>query len=251
MAIARNIRLTVAYDGTRYCGWQRQDNALSVQQVIEEALAPVAGAPMKLTAAGRTDAGVHAWGQVVNFHTEAPHAPHVFLRAGNARLPDDIVIREAREASPTFSARRDARLRTYRYQIAAGPIRPVFERDYVWHVTYKLNPERAHAAASLFEGRHNFAAFRSIQCTARRTVLDMRACSLSIADGRWTLEIRCRSFLHNMVRILTGAIVEVARGRLSIADLAAALETTERDPRIPTAPPQGLTLMGVEYDKAP
>ena len=244
---ARNILLLLQYDGRRYCGWQRQTNALSVQQTVEEALEPLNGAPVKLTAAGRTDAGVHAAGQVVNFHTQAAHSPAVFLRAANARLPEDIVIREAREVPPAFSARRDARMRHYQYRIVTGPIRPVFERDRLWHVTFRLNPDLALEAAALFEGRHEFAAFRSIQCSASRTVLDMQRCRLRMDGEQWTLDLSCRSFLHNMVRILTGAIVDVARGHLSLEEIRVALESGERNPRIPVAPPHGLVLMKIEY----
>ncbi len=243
----RNILLVLQYDGGRYCGWQRQNNAISVQQVVEEALEPLAGAPVKLTAAGRTDAGVHAAGQVVNFHTNAAHAADVFRRAGNSRLPEDVAILEARDIPQEFSARYDARERWYRYRLHIGPVRPVFERDLQWHVLFPLHAERAKEAAALFCGQHDFQAFRSIQCTASRTVLDMKECRLSIDGEQWTLDLRCRSFLHNMVRILVGAIVEVSRGRLEIADLRRALESGQRDPRIPTAPPHGLCLMRVSY----
>lgn len=244
---SRNILLVVQYDGTCYCGWQRQSNAASIQQAIEEALEPLNAAPVRLTAAGRTDAGVHAAAQVVNFHTHAAHAPQVFLNAGNARLPQDIVIAEAREAPLGFSARRDARERWYRYQMHVGPVRPVFERERLWHVMYRMDAGVAREAARLFEGRHDFSAFRSVQCTAPRTLLDVTQCALEVDGNRWSLNIRCRSFLHNMVRIIAGTIVEVARGRLGQDDVLRALEQRQRDPRFPTAPAQGLTLMGVRY----
>ncbi len=244
----RNIKLVLQYDGARYCGWQRQLNALSVQQVVEEALLPVVGQLVSVKAAGRTDAGVHAAGQVANFQTLSPHSPDVLLRAGNARLPRDVVIREACEVPLSFNARRDARERWYQYRLATGAIRPGFDRDRLWHVTDPLDAALAPQAAAMFAGSHDFSGFRSSHCTAKRTLLDVTQCALTIEGERWTLDVRCRSFLHNMMRILTGAIVDVARGRLSLADLQTALETGERNPRFLTCPPHGLTLMEVKYD---
>jgi len=242
----RNILLTIQYDGSRYCGWQRQPHGLSVQQVLEEALEPIQGGPVRLRAAGRTDAGVHAEGQAANFRTSSLHPAEAFLRSANTQLPPDVAIVAAREAPVEFDARRDARMRWYRYRIATGPIRPVFGREQALHCPFPLDPQLAAAALSLFEGRHDFAGLRSAHCAARRTVLDLE-CSLAAEAGRWTLDFQCRSFLHNMVRILAGAVLETARGKLGLADLEAVARSGRRDARIPTAAAHGLTLMAVGY----
>ncbi len=246
-ARVRNIRLTIQYEGTNYCGWQRQPNGMSIQQRIEEALEPINGAPLRLYGSGRTDAGVHALGQVANFHTHAPHSPGTFLRAASVNLPSDIVIVGADEVPLKFNARRDARIRWYRYRMHTGQIRPLFERNYSQHVPFSVNAETARQAAEIFEGRHDFAAFRSVHCTARRTALDIQDCVLNIEKDRWTLDLRCRSFLHNMVRVIAGTIIQTARGKLALAEIGDALKTGKRHKLFITAPPRGLTLMAVGY----
>jgi tRNA pseudouridine38-40 synthase len=243
----RNILLTVQYDGARYCGWQRQPQALSVQQLLEEALAPIEGGPVRLRASGRTDAGVHARGQTANFVARSDRNPETFLRAANSALGHDVAVVGAVEVPPGFDARRDARLRWYRYRMTVGGPRPVFGRAQRWFVPGRLDARQARRAAELFLGRHDFSGFRSSACSARRTTLDIEDCSLRVRGRQWTLDLRCRSFLHNMARILAGAIVGAARGRLSLEDIQTALGSGRRDRRIVTAPPHGLTLMAVGY----
>ena len=242
----RNILLTLQYSGERYCGWQRQPEGLSVQQTVEEALEAVNGGPVRLRAAGRTDAGVHAEGQAANFRTESPHPPEAFLRAGNALLPEDIAIAAATEVPLEFDARRDTRVRWYRYRVFTAPVRPVFRREQMFHCHWRLDEERGQRALALFRGPHDFAGMRSAQCSATRTLLDLE-CALTATPGRWTFDFQSRSFLHNMVRILVGATLEAARGKLAVAELEAILRSARRDSRIPTAPARGLTLMAVGY----
>jgi tRNA pseudouridine38-40 synthase len=243
----RNIRLTIQYEGTRYCGWQRQPNGLSIQQAVEDALLPVNGAPVRLLGSGRTDAGVHALGQIANFHTNATHSPETFLRAANTVLPRDIAIVEADEVPLEFNSRRDARIRWYRYRISTDKARPLFDRRLTLHCPHPLDAAKARQAARIFEGRHNFAGFRSVKCAAKRTELEMQDCVLRIDGGQWTLDLRCRSFLHNMVRIIAGSIIQAARGKLALADIEKALETGKRQKQSLTAPSRGLTLMAVGY----
>ncbi|MCX7011646.1 MAG: tRNA pseudouridine(38-40) synthase TruA [Candidatus Sumerlaeota bacterium] len=242
----RNLLLTLQYGGERYCGWQRQPGGLSVQQAVEEALEPINGGPVRLHAAGRTDAGVHAEGQTANFRTESSHSPRAFLRAGNARLPEDIAIVAAVEVPLEFDARRDARVRWYRYRVFTAPVRPVFRREQLFHCHWRLDEERGQKALAVFRGRRDFAGMRSAQCSAKRTMLDLE-CSLTVTPARWTFDFQSRSFLHNMVRILVGAVLEAARGRIGVEELEAILRSRRRDSRIPTAPARGLTLMAIGY----
>ncbi|OPZ05699.1 MAG: tRNA pseudouridine synthase A [candidate division BRC1 bacterium ADurb.BinA364] len=245
----RNIFLVIQYDGGRFRGWQRQAGGPTVQQTVEEALEPINGAPVRLTGSGRTDAGVHALGQAANFRACSSHSPQAFLRAANARLPEDVAIVEAREAPLHFNARRDARLRWYRYRLAAGGVRPALHRATTAFVPYALDPALGARALDLFRGEHDFAGFRGAGCGARRTVLDLE-CWLCAEGGVWTFDFRCRSFLYNMARALVGATIEAARGKLPLEQIAEALATGRRGERIPTAPARGLTLMAVGYPPA-
>ncbi len=245
----RNLKITIEYDGSRYAGWQRQKNAVSVQQAIEDALNEIIQEKVKLTGAGRTDAGVHAAGQVANFTTSSSLPLYNIHRGVNSVLPHDIAIIDVEEVADTFNARRDARLRHYRYQVMNRQSPPALYRAYYWHVPQKLNIEKMKAIASLVEGEHDFSGFRSQLCTARRTRLTMQEISVVAAPPRITIDFRCRSFLHNMVRIIIGLMVEAGKGKLPVRVCEEMLETGTRNPRVPTASPNGLTLMNVQYTK--
>lgn len=246
----RNLFLWIEYEGTAYCGWQRQANGPTVQQQVEQALADALGEPVKVCAAGRTDAGVHALGQAAHCFVQSDLPVRAIHHRANHALPDDVVIRRVADAPAEFNARRHARLRHYRYRIVHGPVRPAVDR-YTWtHIRGRLDLSRIEQAVAVFEGEHEFAAFRSSACRAKRTRLTMVHSSLTLAGNQLIFDFACRSFLHNMIRILVGTALDVGRGRLSLAAVERLLEGKgDRSQAGRTAPPQGLFLVGIEYAK--
>ena len=249
---ARNIRLTVEYDGTRYVGWQRQSNGLSVQQVLEDALAAHLGVRVRVVGSGRTDSGVHALGQVASFRTVSQMPVRGIARGLLEHLPPDVTVTDAAEVPDAFDARRSARLRWYRFFLLNRPVAPALARAHMTHVARRLDPARMADAARVLAGTHDFAAFRSVSCTARRTSLDLWPVEIGApGDGIIVMDFRCRSFLQNMVRILAGCIVACGEGRMATDDLRRMLETGERSRRAVTLPPQGLHLWRVYYGDEP
>lgn len=243
----RNIRLDIAYDGGEYAGWQRQQNAVGIQQVIAEAIAKITGEKVVLRGAGRTDAGVHARGQVANFLTRSSVPPDRLAAALRSVLPRDIAVLRSREVPATFDARRDALERHYRYTFDLGPVPDVFLRRYALHVPRRLDLQAMRRAAGLFSGRHDFSAFRSQQCGAehaRRTVL---ASGLDTAGHLAHFDIRAHAFLRNMVRIMAGTLISVGEGKLTVEEVEKLLESGDRRAAGPTAAAKGLCLMHVGY----
>ncbi|AXA37170.1 MAG: tRNA pseudouridine(38-40) synthase TruA [Candidatus Sumerlaea chitinivorans] len=248
----RVIRMTLEYDGTRYVGWQRQKNGVSVQEKVEEALSRHLGERIRVTAAGRTDSGVHALGQVISFSTRTRLSPHAIARGALPYLPRDIAILNAAEASPDFNARRHARLRWYRYFILNRSIAPAVGAAYLTHVPYRLDLQRMEAVAEIVAGHHDFRAFRAKTCTAVRTHLTLHKPEITLLpDGVLMLDFRCQSFLQNMVRILAGVMVNCARGKMSLDAVRAMLATGERPNEAVTLPPNGLFLYRVLYPGDP
>jgi tRNA pseudouridine38-40 synthase len=245
--LQRNIALLIEYDGTRYSGWQRQKNAPSIQAALEEALAKVVQEQVTLYGAGRTDAGVHALGQVANLKTSSRLAPHSIQKGCNSCLAPDIRIVEACEAQAKFHARHDAILRHYRYQIVNRSTAPAVLRHYYTHVPYQLDMGRMEEAARILRGRHNFAAFRSALCTARRTALTLEKLEIQRHESVVTVALACRSFLHNMARIIVGALIAVGRKKIGLEAVERMLTTQKRHPLVLTVPPHGLILIGVDY----
>lgn len=246
--MSRRIRIILEYDGTDFCGWQSQrDVTPSIQDTIETALAKLFQSQTRITAAGRTDAGVHAKGQVISFITDSTIPLRGILRGGNSLLPESIRFLEVDEAPQTFNPRRDAILRWYRYTAFNRTAAPAIMRQYMAHIPYHLDFRLLEKACNLFEGIHDFAAFRSADCSAKRTRLNLEIFQFKREDDILNFDLKCRSFLQNMVRILIGAVIETARGRLSLDFLKETLESGKRDSRIPTAPACGLTLMKVYY----
>jgi tRNA pseudouridine38-40 synthase len=243
----RNIRLDIAYDGTEYAGWQWQKNALSVQQVITEGIEKITGERVTLHGSGRTDAGVHARGQVANFLTRGSVPDDRFAVALNTVLPRDIVIMGSRKVPEEFDSRRDAVERHYRYTFDLGEFPDVFLRRYALHVRGKLDLDGMRSAAKVFEGRHDFSAFRSFQCEAEhavRTVLE----SDFTTEGRFAyFDIRAHAFLRNQVRIMVGTLLAVGEGKMAAEDVRALLESGDRKGAGPTAAAKGLCLMEVKY----
>lgn len=248
-------RLDLAYEGTAYRGWARQPEERTVQGVLEEALATVVREPVRLSVAGRTDAGVHAWAQVASFSCSAADLdPDRLLRALNGLLPEDIAVLRVAPATPGFVAR-EARSRTYEYRIWLPRTRPVRDRACVWQVRGPADVELLARAAALLPGRRDFAALTPSaheyhNCV--REVLEARWSEVAAAPGvpagaEWVFTIRAGSFLHTMVRVAVGSMVDVAQGRMTVDGFAAALASRERRRAGQTAPARGLALIAVDY----
>lgn len=243
----RNLKLTLAYDGTRLVGWQRQAEGDSVQGLLEDALARFEGSPVTVHGAGRTDAGVHALGQVASVQLACAHDVTTLTRALNAQLPEDVRVLAIEEMSPDFHARFSARSKTYRYQLRHGTIADPFERSYVWHMPERLNVEGMSRAAGVLIGRHDFAAFQSIGSPTRDSVRTVSRSVVTDADGRLTYEVSGDGFLRYMVRAIVGTLVEIGRGFREPESMASLLRGSARGDAGPTAPPRGLFLVRVDY----
>lgn len=243
----RNLKFTLAYDGTRLVGWQRQAEGDSVQGLLEDALARFEGAPVTVHGAGRTDAGVHALGQVASAHVTFAHDTETLVRALNAQLPEDVRVMAIEEVPPDFHARFSARSKTYRYQIRHGRIADPFERTYVWHMPERLKVEAMRAAAAVLVGTHDFAAFQSAGSPTRDTVRTLTSSTLTDDDGRMTYEVSGDGFLRHMVRAIVGTLVEIGRGFRDPESMSPLLRGSARADAGPTAPPQGLFLVRVDY----
>jgi tRNA pseudouridine38-40 synthase len=247
----RTLKLTVAYDGTAYSGWQFQPDRPTVQGTIESAIAAVTQETIRVTGSGRTDAGVHALGQVVSFQSSSTLDVAVLKKALNANLPDDVTVLDVVEAAEDFHAIRNAVRKRYRYVLYDDRVMDVFRRRYAWHVRKKLNEEAMHQAGQALVGTHDFRSYET-QGTPRestiRTVYElsvMRGCG----DDRHvvTLEIEANGFLYNMVRTIVGTLVQVGRGLKSESWPREVLAGCDRRLAGMTAPPQGLFLLCVEY----
>jgi tRNA pseudouridine38-40 synthase len=252
-----SFKITLAYDGTDYVGWQRQANGVSIQALIEDALRELDGRGVRVTGAGRTDAGVHALGQVAAFTIERALSPDAVLRALNALLPDAIRVLAAEEAAPTFHPRFGARTKTYRYRIWNGDVISPFERRYAWHLTGTLDLDAMRAAARLVEGRHDFAAFQASGGSTTTSEREVFASGInpqspvpSPQSPLLVYEISGSGFLRHMVRNIVGSLVEVGRGRRPAGWIGELLALRARTAAGPTAPAVGLFLVSVEYGGA-
>jgi tRNA pseudouridine38-40 synthase len=241
--------LLLEYDGAGFVGWQRQAQGISIQAVLEDAAGHLSrGAPVAAVAAGRTDAGVHAEGQVVHLDLEPPYLPGRLRDALNFHLqPHAVSVVTAAPVPATFSARFDALARCYRYRILNRPARPALLAGRVWHVAHPLDAPAMHAAAQALIGRHDFTSFRAAACQAKsplRTLdrLDVRRCGDMVV-----LEADARSFLHHQVRNMMGTLKLVGEARWPGSRVAEALAARDRSAAGPTAPPQGLCLTAVHY----
>ncbi len=289
----RTLKLIIAYDGTAYAGWQLQPERPTLQGTLEDAVAKVTGQHVRILASGRTDAGVHALGQVVGLRTDSALPPAVLLRAINANLPHDVAVLEAVEMPGGFHPIADVVRKRYRYVIHDGPLRDVFRRRYAWHYIYgRLDADAMSRAAAALLGTHDFSSFESSGAerkTSVRTVFDLsvergragergeeesgirdqgseaKNGGSATEDGRnaprlrsWrncgpdsndsiTIEIEADGFLYNMVRAIVGTLVEVGRGSQPESWPAEVLDAVDRRVAGPTAPPQGLYLVSVQY----
>ena len=241
-------KLTVEYDGSVFAGWQRQDNAPSVQQTLEAAAEALDGAPVQVIGAGRTDSGVHATGQVAHLDLVKPLRADKVRDALNAHLrPSPVSVLEAEDADPGFHARFDATGRSYVYRIVNRRADLALDKGRAWRVVVDLDAEAMRAAAQALVGRHDFTTFRDANCQAETPVKTLR--EISVARVGQVIEVRtsARSFLHRQVRSMVGSLVEVGRGRESVGWIGEILAATDRTKCGPVAPADGLYLVGVSY----
>jgi len=243
-------KCTVAYDGGAFAGWQIQPNAETVQSVIERRLAEVLKVPADITGSGRTDAGVHARGQVFHFDAHWPHDPAKLLTALRIGLPPTIQIMTARRVTATFHARFSAKGKIYHYDICHGGFADPFTQAYTWSMARKLDVAAMRAAAKVLTGRHDFRAFSAIAGSGiakEDTVRDVRRIEITARGARLRIAVEGNGFLYKMVRSLTGALVDVGLGRITPAGIGDILASKKRTERVFTAPPQGLCLVKVFY----
>ncbi len=243
----RNIKLELSYDGTDFHGWQRQPDHRTVQQVLEEAIEQLTGVCPATNASGRTDAGVHALGQVVHFYTASRHPPEVFVKALNAMLPDDVRIRGAWEMPQSFHATLDARAKLYRYVVDNHPFADPFQRRYSYHVHQQLDVAAMHRAAQSLRGRHDFHSFETQWPNRTSSVRTITHIAVNRMNDFVWIDVEADGFLYNMVRSISGTILLVGKGRWPEERVAEALKAEDRREAGPTAPPQGLFLVRVQY----
>ncbi len=269
-------KLVLAYDGTRYAGWQRQPEAIAVQNVLDEALARVTGEQVRTTGSSRTDSGVHAFGQLVSLTLAKEIVGDTLRRALNAVLPDDVLVRSAEIVRDDFDAIRATRRKRYRYLVRDGRAKGLFDRPYCWHVRHPLDAAAMHAAAQTLVGEHDFASFQSVGSERQSTVRTIYELSVSrgglgmlslplptvrpgestskkeigaqLADGELiAIEVEGNGFLYNMVRAIAGTLVEVGRGKRDESWPAEVLAACDRSAAGPTAPAHGLFLLHIEH----
>jgi tRNA pseudouridine38-40 synthase len=244
---ARTLRLVVEYDGTGFSGWQRQDGQPTVQGWLEKAFKSMTGQDVLVRGAGRTDAGVHAEGQVASVEIASRIPPLGFLRGLNTFLPPEIAVLEVADVPPGFNARHDARGKIYRYQVWNHPIRSPRLARRTWHVYDPLDVHPMREAAARLLGEHDFRGFRSSDCDRKNTVRILRRFDVRRDGALVSLEVEGTAFLRNMVRILAGTLVAVGKGKMTITDVAGLLESGDRTRAGVTAPACGLTLVKVIY----
>jgi tRNA pseudouridine38-40 synthase len=245
----RHIRLVVEYDGTKLAGWQRQDNAPTVQQHLEEAISKLVQHEVSLTGASRTDAGVHARGQIATFRTERTIPLHGIRRGLNSLLPEAIAVRVADEVGDDFHPRFSATGKHYRYTILVRPDRAPRWRDRAWHHPDTLALPPMQEAATHLLGEHDFSAFRAAGCSARTTLRRVDSIALTRPDPDLIeVDVRGNAFLRHMVRILVGTLSEVGTGRRPASEVSEILASRDRTRAGITAPAHGLELLEVRYD---
>ena len=263
----RTLKITLAYDGTRFVGWQRQAEGDSIQGLVEDALAQFEGAPVMVHGAGRTDAGVHALGQVASASVSFTHSVDTVVRALNARLPGDVRVLEVADAAAEFHARFSATSKTYRYQLRTGGVGDPFTRAFTWQMPESLDVDAMRTAAGLLVGRHDFAAFQSTGTDTNSTVrtifrseirgpdqaegsplLTTGSAPPTTGSAPLMFEVTGDGFLRHMVRAIVGTLVEIGRGWRSVESMTQLLSGGTRAQAGATAPPHGLFLVRVDYD---
>ncbi|MCR5684983.1 MAG: tRNA pseudouridine(38-40) synthase TruA [Lachnospiraceae bacterium] len=251
----KRIMLRVSYDGTDYCGWQKQSNGLAVEEALNRAISELTGTDIFVAGASRTDAGVHALGNVAVFDTDSPIPADKFSFALNQRLPSDIAVQESCEVEPDFHPRYCECVKTYEYRIYNGIHRnPLYSR-FTYHFHHPLDVRLMNEAARYLTGEHDFASFCSAGAQVKntvRTIYDAAVESLSLAEispdtQLITIRLRGNGFLYNMVRIIAGTLIRAGQGEFAPEHMSRIIDAADRSAAGPTAPPQGLTLMKIEY----
>ncbi len=241
------IGLKIEYDGTAYGGWQRQKNAPSIQQTIEEALERALGCSCRVIGAGRTDAGVHAYGQVAHLDIETKIPADRFSYILNQKLPDDIRIVQSWQAAENFHARRDAIGKHYRYTIYQAPHASALERNSSVHVPQQLDVKKMQQAAQVLIGEHDFSAFRTVGSNIVGTVRTVYRLEVQQQGQHIHIDIWGNGFLYNMVRIIAGTLIEVGKGKIPVQEMQSILDSKERARPGATAPAKGLAMCEVFY----
>lgn len=248
--MTRNLKLIIEYDGSRYHGWQRQKENRSIQGEIEKALKTITASRVTLIGSGRTDAGVHARGQVANFKCDTRLEPETLVNALNSLLEEDIVIQACKPVGTTFHARYDAKSKVYHYRILNRPLPAAIGRQYSWFIRKPLNQEAMRAAIAHLIGRHDFKTFAGSGSARQQMIRRIYSAGLTEQDdGLLVFEIEADGFLRYMVRSIVGTMVDVGLGKITPADFKNILDSRDRSQAGVTAPARGLILIKVNYDK--
>jgi tRNA pseudouridine38-40 synthase len=253
LKVARNLKLTLAYDGTDFSGWQVQPDAVTIQGALASTIGRLTGENVLPQGSGRTDAGVHALAQVATFSTTSPIPAENFVKALNDILPATIRVLDVAEVAEDFHARKSARAKTYRYRIYRGAICPPFLSRYVWHFPYPLDEDAMVTAARLVEGEHDYTSFAAVdpergqETVATSSVRTIFSSSFERHDEELVYTVRGSGFLHHMVRNLVGTFILVGKATLRASDIARILNARNRSAAGATAPANGLCLINVEY----
>ncbi len=246
----RNIKLTIEYDGKEFNGWQKQPDKLNIQGTIEHAIKTITGEEVDLMASGRTDAGVHAWGQVANFKTNSNIPIEKIAIALNSNLKKSIRIKKAEEVDERFHSRLTCKKKTYRYVINNDEFPSAIYRNFETHIPYKLNIEKMKNAAKYFEGEHDFKAFKASGTSSKSSVRKIyKAEVIEMPNNRIYIELTGNGFLYNMVRIIAGTLVDVGMEKIQPKEIINIINSKDRSLAGKTLQPQGLFLLSVEYDK--
>ena len=243
----RRIKLIVAYDGTEYSGWQIQPEAQTIEMCLDKAIHELTGENVHVTGASRTDAGVHAYGNVAVFDTESTIPGDRFTFALNRFLPDSIVIQDSWEVSVDFHPRHCNTRKTYEYRILNTAVPLPQKRNFTWHVTGSIDIDKMREAAAYIVGEHDFKSFCCVRTQAESTVRTIYSLEVLQEGSEIIIRIKGNGFLYNMVRIITGTLIQVGKGRFKPEYVKQMLEAKDRTVAGQTAPPQGLTLVGIEY----
>ena len=243
----KNYKLTIAYDGTRFFGWERQPDRDTIQGKLESVLEKLCGQKVDVIGAGRTDAGVHARAMVASVRMDVNESCEEIRDYMNRYLPDAIAVREVKEAGDRFHARYNAIGKTYRYTCFVGDVKPVFDRRYVTMLDYKVDVEKMRQAAAILTGEHDFRSFCGNPRMKKSTVRMVDSITIEQNRDRIHFTFHGTGFLQNMVRILVGTLLEVGRGFWEVEQVQAILDAKDRKQAGPTAPPEGLCLMKVDY----
>ena len=242
------IKLTLSYDGTDFCGWQKQNNGYSVQTAIEDAIFSLTGEKVTVTASGRTDAGVHALGQVAHFDTNSTIPPEKFYKALNAFLPDSVKAVRSEKVADNFNANRTAKRKTYEYSFYFADTELPLKERYATRVYGKIDVNKMRSAAKIIEGEHDFKAFSATGSSIKTTVRTVYKIEIT-ADGEdLKISVTGNGFLYHMVRIIAGTLLKVGKGELLDSDIITAFKTGERSLLAETLPAKGLCLVNVEYE---